>query len=288
MSAVLKRDSTFGYWLEWSPVLFSLLVLLVPTLYGLAGEHWQTDEGSHGPIILAVVAWLTWRNRDALTEPPRPALLAGCSLLVAGLLFYVLGRSQEIAVFEVGSFLPVLAGTLLAMRGPKALRALWFPILFLVFFVPLPGLFIDGITATLKQQVSVIAEQVLYTAGYSVARSGVLLHIGPYQLLVADACAGLHSMFSLSALGILFMYLSARTSVVHNAIMLASILPIAFAANVVRVLLLMLITYYFGDAAGQGFLHGATGMLLLVLALVGLFGLDAILVRLIRPRRSAV
>lgn len=78
-----------------------------------------------------------------------------------------------------------------------------------------------------------------------------MLTIGQYQLLVADACSGLHSMFSLSALGALFMYLMARASLLHNAIMLVSILPIAFAANIARVLLLLLITYHFGDAAGQ-------------------------------------
>ena len=86
-------------------------------------------------------------------------------------------------------------------------------------------------------------------------------------MLVADACSGLHSMYSLSALGTLFMYIMARRSRLHNAIMLASILPIAFVANIVRVIVLVLITYHFGDEAGQGFLHGAAGMVLMLVAL---------------------
>lgn len=93
-------------------------------------------------------------------------------------------------------------------------------------------------------------------------------------------------MFSLSALGMLFMYLTARASLLHNAIMLASILPIAFIANVVRVLVLILITYHFGDAAGQGFLHGFAGIVLLMAALTALLLLDAVLARLIKPRKS--
>ncbi len=174
----------------------------------------------------------------------------------------------------------MLAGALLILQGTSALRALWFPILYFAFMVPLPGALVDAITGPLKQWVSIIAENVLYAAGYPIARSGVTLSIGPYQLLVADACSGLHSMFSLSALGLLYMYLMARKSWLHNGIMLASILPIAFAANIVRVLVLVLITYHLGDEAGQGFLHGTAGMVLIITALLFFFLLDGVLSRL--------
>jgi exosortase B len=269
---------------DWLIVAVGLLALYVPAFYDLAVGHWKTDEGGHGPIILAVIAWLVWRRRETLYAPGHPAPGAGLTLLALGLLAYIPGRAINVPFLDIGALIPILAGVALVMGGWAALRAHWFPLLFVVFMVPLPGIFVDALTGPLKQHVSVIAEQVLYTAGYPVARTGVLIHVGRYQLLVADACAGLHSMFSLSALGLLFIYLTGRASALHNAIMVASILPIAFAANVVRVLLLMLITYHFGDEAGQGFLHGATGILLLVVALAGLIGLDATLARLIRRR----
>jgi len=273
--------------LDWLPVFVALLALYVPAFYGLSNWYWQSDEGSHGPIILAVIAWLVWQKRADLFVPDgQAAPFAGFSLLIVGLLLYVLGRSQGFPLFEIGGLAPILAGVLLAMRGWRALRALWFPILFVAFLIPLPAVFVDAMTGPLKQQVSAIAEYVLYVAGYPVARSGVVISIGQYQLLVADACAGLHSMFSLSALGLLFMYLTARASMLHNAVMLACILPIAFVANVVRVLLLMLITYHFGDEAGQGFLHGATGMLLLLVSLACLIALDGALARVHGSRRQ--
>ena len=114
-----------------------------------------------------------------------------------------------------------------------------------------------------------------------------MLTIGQYQMLVADACSGLHSMYSLSALGTLFMYIMARTSRLHNAIMVASILPIAFVANIVRVMILVLITYHFGDEAGQGFLHGTAGMVLMLVALACFFALDALLARILLRRDAA-
>jgi exosortase/archaeosortase family protein len=93
-------------------------------------------------------------------------------------------------------------------------------------------------------------------------------------------------MFSLSALGVLFMYLMARKSVAHNVIMLASILPIAFTANIIRVMVLVLVTYYLGDEAGQGFLHGAAGMVLMGAALAVLVLLDSLLALVLKPKAT--
>ena len=128
----------------------------------------------------------------------------------------------------------------------------------------------------------------LYAAGYPIARSGVMLTVGQYQLLVADACSGLHSMFSLSAMGLLYLYLMQRTSVARNLIIMASIIPIAFAANIVRVIVLILVTYHLGDEAGQGFLHGFAGIMLFIIGLLFLFILDWILGFIFPDRPHAV
>lgn len=264
--------------LEWVPVLTGLLLLYVPTFYGLAHTLWQDDEQGHGPLILLVIIWLFWEQRGVLIKPAeRTAPVAGYLALVFGLLVYALGRSQDITLLETGSLAPVLAGTLLVARGWAAIRALWFPLLFIVFLLPLPGMVIDAITLPLKQAVSDIVERLLYTAGFPIARNGVVLMIGQYQLLVADACSGLNSMFSLSALGVLYLYLMRSPSWWHNGMLIASILPIAFAANIIRVIVLVLLTYYLGDEAGQGFLHEFSGMMLFIIALSGLFLFDRVL-----------
>jgi exosortase/archaeosortase family protein len=112
-----------------------------------------------------------------------------------------------------------------------------------------------------------------------------MITVGRYELLVADACSGLNSMFSLAALGALFIHIMGRKGRLHTAVLVLSILPIAFAANIVRVISLVLLTYHFGDAAGQGFLHGAAGILLMLVALAAFFALDAGLSRWL-PRGS--
>ena len=123
--------------------------------------------------------------------------------------------------------------------------------------------------------------------GYPIARNGVVLTIGQYQLLVADACSGINSMFSLSAIGLLYLHLIRYKSWLHNGLILASLLPIAFCANIMRVMLLVLVTYHFGDEAGQGFIHKFSGMVLFVAALIILLLLDTILARVIKSPKLA-
>jgi exosortase B len=275
----------------WLIALAGFVVMYLPVYWTAAKGIWQTDDNGHGPIILAVSLWLFWSKwRDIAGTPVGGGTALGWPLFLFGLLLYVAGRAFGMSSVEFASQVFVVAGTLVLMKGTGVMRAAWFPVLYLIFMVPLPGSLVDAITGPLKQSISDIVETLLYAVGYPIARNGVILSIGQYQLMVADACSGLHSMFSLSALGTLFMYIMARAGRLHNAIMLVSILPIAFVANIVRVIVLVLVTYHLGDEAGQGFLHGTAGMVLMIAALIFLFALDALLAAVIRrpgPKPSA-
>jgi exosortase B len=256
-------------------VVAGFLTLYGPTYWVLAHTTWASDEQGHGPIILVVSAWLLFQKRRelaALAAEPTPWL--GASILGFGLVLYILGRSQAILLFEAGSQIPVLAGLLLLFKGGRALRMAWFPLFFLLFMVPLPSILVGAVTGPLKSAVSAVASSILYELGYPVGRSGVILTVGQYQLLVADACAGLNSMFTLEALGLLYMNLMRYTSVARNVTLAILLVPIAFASNVTRVMILVLVTFHFGDAAGQGFVHDFAGMVLFMVALSLMLILD--------------
>ena len=263
----------------WLIVALGLAIMYVPSFIDLFRTIWSTDEQAHGPIVLGLSVWLVSRKWPSLASLPangaRPAL-AWPMLIVAGL-FYALGRSQGILIFEVGSLVWMLAGLLLLLRGPAAVRLMWFALFFMLFMIPLPGIVVDTLTAPMKMAVSYVAEQILYAAGYPIARTGVMLQIGQYQLLVADACAGLHTLFTLEALGLLYLNVVRHASVLRNISLAILIVPISFTANVIRVMVLTLITYHFGDEAGQGFLHGFSGMVLFVSALLLIIAADSAL-----------
>lgn len=264
-------------------VLVGLLLAGFALLYGpawveLSRTVWATDEQGHGPIILAVSLWLLYRGRHELAaQPAKPVGWLGWPILVFSLVMYALGRSQDIIMFAIGSQIGVLVALLLLFKGWSALRMLWFPLFFMLFMVPLPEALVAAVTAPLKSAVSALASSLLYSVGYPVGRSGVIMTVGPYQLLVADACAGLNSMFTLEALGMLYMNLMKYTNPVRNVVLALLLVPTAFAANIVRVVILVLVTYHFGDEAGQGFVHGFAGMVLFIVALGLMLVLDKLL-----------
>ena len=287
-SPSLRSEGSRSALVPWLLALAGFAAMYTPVYWWAAGDIWQSEDHGHGPIILAVLVWLFWGLRnDIAAAPLEPAPMLGWPLFVTGLFAYFVGRVFGISILEFGSQPLVVAGTLLLLKGPIALRLAWFPVIYFVFMIPLPSIIVDAITGSLKQWIASIVESLLYLIGYPIARTGVILSIGPYQLQVADACSGLHSMFSLSALGTLFMYMMGRKSRLQMGIMLAAILPIAFVANIIRVITLVLVTYYLGDEAGQGFLHGAAGMVLMLVALLCFFALDKLLDTLLLPARKA-
>ena len=113
------------------------------------------------------------------------------------------------------------------------------------------------------------------------------LTVGQYQLLVADACAGLNSMFTLESLGLFYMKIMDYQSRARNTILAVMIIPISFVSNVVRVMVLVLVTYHFGDEAGQGFLHGFAGMVLFGVALSLTYLFDRLLAARFDENRPA-
>lgn len=271
-------------WTDFAPWLVLLAgfgAVYYPTFSDLMRTLWSTDQNAHGPIVLAVSIWFLFhKSREVAADESvvaAPAPVPGFLVLLFGLFLYIVGRSQAFYLFEVGSIIPVTAGIVLVFFGSVVLKRLWFAFFFMFFMIPLPGSVIDALTQPMKIAVSWGAEHILYEMGYPIARNGVVLTIGQYQLLVADACAGLNSLFTLEALGLLYMNLMRHESAFRNILLAVLIVPISFSSNLVRVITLSLITYHLGDEAGQGFLHGFSGMVLFLTALMLIIGVDSLL-----------
>jgi len=270
---------------EWWPVWLGLALLFLPTFVSLFSGAWIGEEQGHGPMIFGLALWLIYRKwPEVRALGPAASSAAGWSVLACGLLLHLLGRTQHILMFEIGAIVLTLAAVVLVKRGAAALRVLWFPFFFMLFMVPLPSEFVAAVTMPMKMAVSWATEHLLFAAGYPVARSGVILQIGQYQLLVADACAGLQTLLTLEALGLFYLNLMRHPSAFRNVGLALLIVPISFSANVIRVIVLTLVTYYLGDAAGQGFLHGFAGMVLFLTALALILAVDSGLQWLARRR----
>jgi exosortase B len=292
---IAQRDTTDDLsaslpdWRPWATVAAALMVLYIPAFYDLVHGPWSTPDEGHGPVVLVIAAWLLWNRRTAiLAAPAVDTPVRGWLCLLFGLSMFVLGRSQDLLTLEIGALPCIVLALLLLLHGPAAVRLAAFPLVFLLFMVPLPGVFVDTLTQPMARAVSHAAEQVLFWLGLPVARSGVVLQLGPYQLLVAEACAGLRSLFALEAMGLLYLNMRGHSSLTRILALAVLIVPIAVAANVIRVVSLALITYDLGDAAGQGFLHEFSGLVLYCAALLLIVGADSLAGLLSRMPRHEV
>jgi len=275
-------------------VLLSLGLLGMFTLtlhdlfFNVDAGLWNKDEHSHGPIMLCLSLWLLharWKEFDGKLDGTAPGTWLAWVMFVVAVLFYAPGRALNIIYFEVFAFIPMLIGVVALIGGWPLLNKLKFPLFFLLFMVPIPGFVLDPISQFVKLHISIATAEILWYFGYPIGHTGVVLTIGPYQLLVADACAGMRTLFMLEAMGIFYLNVVRHTSLMRNITLGLLIVPISFAANMLRVLFLALITYHFGDEVGQGYLHGFAGLVLFVIALILTISIDGLL-RLVFPAKE--
>jgi exosortase len=266
------------------PLWIGLAALAAPTLVTLGQQVWSTEAGAHGPIVAFVGAWLLVREYAdvrPLTRPGSFPLALVAALVSLGL--YVFGRAFDFISLEVAGLFGAGVSMLYARIGLRALAALWFPVGYLAFLIPPPGWLMDQLTAPLKQFVSWASMNTLSFAGIPVSREGVTIFVSDYRLLVEDACAGMNSIVGLVAVSLLYIYLLRRAHLRYAALLASATIPIAIAGNIVRIMTLILLTYYFGDAVAQGFLHTVAGIFLFAVDLLLVFALDALLWRVL-PR----
>jgi len=266
-------------------ILLVLLAAYAPAYRELATSLWHQEAYAHGPLnLLAVLALIVARRTELSRLAPTSRPLAGGLVLLAGLVMLWLGVMRVFPAWMAASHIPVFAGIVMMLWGQRGLRTLRFPLLFLVFLIPPPVIFMEVMTWQMKEWIALTSVGLLDAMGYSVARSGMIILIGQYQMLIANACSGLHSMLSLFALGMLYIYLAARHDRLRAMLLLGGVLPIALAANVVRTLVLLLVTFHAGDAAGRHW-HDLMGTIIFLVALAMLLLLDRTLLLTLPGRK---
>jgi exosortase len=263
------------------------VALAVPTMYEVATKTWTTEQGGHGPLVFVTGLWAIWREIKGKGFVRRPGEFAiGLPLLALALAVFVLARITGILEIEAFAMYGALVSGAYLLFGGAIMRAIWFPLVYLAFALPPPDTVVAAITQPIKIAISSWAVSVLHLLGYPVASSGVAIQIGQYQLLVAAACAGLNSIVTLTALCFLYVYLKHRSNLVALMVIALAAIPVAIISNFVRVLALVLITYYFGDAVAQGFLHDFAGLLMFAVALLTIFGIDQLASPLFAKRQA--
>ena len=264
----------------WAPAIVgaAMAAVYLPVLSSLVRQWASDDNYSHGFIVLPFAAYFAWRQRDALARASRrPSagglLVAGGSLclLLAGLL------GAELFLTRV-SLIGVMAGATVWLWGWRHLRVLAFPMAFLLLMIPLPALVFNQIAFPLQLLASRAGETVLSAAGVPVLREGNVLVLPSKTLEVAQACSGIRSLVSLLTVALIIGRLHERRRSTRAALALLTV-PVAIAANAIRVAGTGLAAQWVGPWAAEGFFHEFSGWVVFVLALALLLAAEGLLTR---------
>jgi exosortase len=261
------------------------LWLYGPTLSRLVGQWWQDPNFSHGFFVPAFSAFVIWQERARLRSlRTRPSWwgMGGLALALCVLIIGQMGAELFLARF---SLVLLLASLIVLFLGWDYFRALFFPIAFLLLMIPIPAILFNQITFPLQLLASKVAAAVLPLLGVPILREGNVINLPAMTLEVAEACSGIRSLMSLVTLAIIYGYLTEKRIALRVVLAVASV-PIAVAANSVRIIGTGLLVQYWDPDKAEGYFHASWGWIIFVISLVMLYALHSVM-RILWRERSA-
>ena len=256
--------AALSIWLYWN------------TLAHLVSQWWSDPNFSHGFFVPLFSAFVIWQERDRLARIiPQPSW-AGLGVLLAALGVLIVGRLGAELFLARFSLLLVLAGVVILFLGWNLFRAVLFPWAFLLLMIPVPTILFNQVTFPLQLLASKVAATVLPLFGVPILREGNVINLPSMALEVAEACSGIRSLMSLVTLAIIYGYLMEKRIWVRWLLALASV-PIAVAANSIRIIGTGLLVQYWDAEKAEGYFHASWGWIIFVVSLLMLYALHALL-----------
>ena len=271
-----QQLKSFG-WQGW--LLTAVVVgLYAPVLWRLVRQWIDDPDYSHGLLVPLLSAYLIWQRRDKLAEVPRKPSFVGLLVVLFALGLLFLGSlGAELFLTRI-SIIFTICGLIIYFSGWALLRAMAFPIAFLLFAIPIPVLIYNEIVFPLQFIASRFATSVLETLNlFPIMREGNVLIMPGMRLEVVEACSGIRSLMSLLALAAGYGYMVEKSIPVRWFLVLAMI-PLAIISNGTRVMITALMTNYIGPQAAEGFMHVVSGWVIFVVATVLFLGLHSLTV----------
>ena len=273
----LKRLTPYRTTLLQSAIIVACLVILYfRVLQGLVSDWLHLPDFSHGFLIPFVSLYFVYERRKQYSVLSPSSHWTGLLLLLFGIILLLLGNLATEYFTMRFSILVVLAGIILFLLGKEFYKTLLFPLVFLIFMIPIPSILMDRITFPMQLFASEVATRSLYLIGIPVLREGNIIQMANTSLEVAEACSGIRSLISLLALSVVFAYFGQKETW-KRILLVLSTFPIAIIANAARVTGTGILAHHYGDKVAQGFFHGFSGWILFMVAFVCLFVVGGLL-----------
>jgi len=249
-------------------------------------HDWYTDDNySHGFLIIPIALYFVWERRARLREAERKPSSLGLAVVLGSLAVLLAGiLGSELFLTRI-SILGTIAGVILFLYGWNHLKILMFPLTFLILMIPIPAIIFNRVAFPLQLLASRFGEMALMLFQIPVLREGNVINLANTSLEVAEACSGIRSLISLLTLGIVLGYFTDSRICVRIVLAIGTI-PIAIAANGIRVAGTGIAAHYYGPDAAQGFFHSFSGWIIFIAAFLMMFILYRVII-LIAPEKSS-
>ncbi len=251
-------------------LLSCFIVAYVPVLQALVQTWATSDDYSHGFFIVPISLYIVWQKKEELSRIDLRPSKWGLVLFILSLMIYFLAYSAGISTLSRLTIIPLWVGIILYLFGFQILRAVIFPLFFLLFMIPVPSQIYSSLTIPLQLIVSKFSVMLTAGIGVPIFAEGNVLHLPGRTLEVVEACSGLRSLLSLFVLSLVFGYFSLRSNLLRS-ILFVSAIPVAILVNIVRVSLIVVAFYYFDFDLTAGAVHTWLGLGIFLLALMIIF-----------------
>ncbi len=247
-----------------------MLALMAYLYYGILAalvENWWIDPNfSHGFFVPAFALFVLWQDRQRLAKVPAQPSWMGSLFIAGGLCMLIVGVLGAELFLSRTSLVVILGGLTIQFYGWRMFRAILFPWAVLFLMIPIPAIVFNQVTFPLQVLASKVATALLGLLGVPVLREGNVIQLPVMALEVAEACSGIRSLVSLTTLAVIYGYfIETRTS--RRVWMAVFAVPIAVAANALRVMGTGLVAQYWDPAKAEGFFHEFSGWIIFVLSL---------------------
>ncbi len=268
--SVIMKNNLKSYYVHIPIILVSFLLLFHQTILGLI-DTWSTNDNySHGFLIPLITGYMIWQKKEALRQIPLKPSNLGLLFLFGGLFLHMVGSlGAELFTMRFAVIMTIW-GLLVYLLGTRLSLAMFIPIAYLIFMIPIPAIIWNKIAFPLQLMAAEFAAIVVNAIGVPILREGNVLYLSNTTLEVVDACSGLRSLTSLLALSGAFSFIVALAKPLKGVLFLSAI-PIAIIVNIIRLTVTALLAQWIGPETAQGFLHDMSGLLIFVVAFILLF-----------------